>query len=34
MCPLGLGHFEPQGYNLNKFGRDSLDYATHLITRL
>ena len=27
-------HFDPQGHDLNKFGRNSLDYATNIISRL
>ena len=30
----GLGHFLPQGHNLNKLGRGSIDDATYQISML
>ena len=31
---MGLGHFWPHGYNLNKLGRGPLDDTTYQISRL
>ena len=31
--PLARGHFLPQGYNLNNFGRGPLDKASYQISK-